>query len=570
METNDTKKTINNFTKKLNSKNLLLFGKWGTGKTHLIQKVINEAEEANDANIIYLSLFGLKDISIINNKLFQMLEGNRCTIFLKKSLPIITKLLQPFIQNINLSSVTDVATKSLNTLNKIKLPKKMRGKIIVFDDLERMCGDPNDFVYIELFGYVSYLNKLGAKTICVCNTDLFQKSKIISLYKEKLFDHFIEMNVPHKDAIENILNNIEEDVSSCIEILGTNLRNFILTKDLFDDIKKVLDEKIHNQYILEYCAIAIDILNGDNKDIDVTKLDMVEKITYDEYCNVYGLNIGKRMFYYLHKRAINFENDINWRYSVQNIVNYKFGKITEEEFIKNIKNRSSIENIKVGEFYLNDFYLLSDEEKNEYYLNALNLLSQSDILIENNIEIYFVLLRLYYKRISQEYYDAFIKLLKNNMKLLFDVNGNKTKLMKNLDLFTYDLKSDGAIEEANKNDYIVQILHNTKIETTSNIVLNLYNSGDDKSLLEIIKIYKNNSNLEFYKKMYISNNYFMIDISGHISVDKWVFAHYIAKLAKQYNVENEFKVELYKMIGLHPDDQSLKDRVEALIKYKLK
>ena len=156
------------------------------------------------------------------------------------------------------------------------------------------------------------------------------------------------------------------------------------------------------------------------------------------------------------------------------------------------------------------------------------------------------------------------------MKLLFDVNGNKTKLMKNLDLFTYDLKSDGAIEEANKNDYIVQILHNTKIETTSNIVLNLYNSGDDKSLLEIIKIYKNNSNLEFYKKMYISNNYFMIDISGHISVDKWVFAHYIAKLAKQYNVENEFKVELYKMIGLHPDDQSLKDRVEALIKYKLK
>lgn len=226
---------------------VLLSGEWGCGKTWLIRNIIesynkdkgspktwlirkiienynkDKGSSKKNEHIIYISLFGMKDITEINLAIFQQISP----VFSAANnyagmIGAIAGSVSMHGASINLDgkNAEGLAQKAIN-----KLVKSSSKKIIVFDDLERSTIDKK-----EMFGYINrFVEQEGRKIVILAND-------------EELF----------KNSNKKIDNNDISDLRYKEKIIGATLRVESCFQDAFQEFIKLITNKETKKILQEY------------------------------------------------------------------------------------------------------------------------------------------------------------------------------------------------------------------------------------------------------------------------------------------------------------------------------
>lgn len=161
---------------------ILLTGKWGCGKTYFIKEYMRKYQD----RLIYVSLFGLKNIDGVNDAIFSSMYPKLTSDTTK----IATGLLKS-VAKIGLQFDLD----ELNLKDKMVdfLTKNKDKYIFVFDDLER------SFIpYDEILGFINgFTEHNSLKIILVANVDEIkgENKEIFDKFKEKVVNRtFVVQN----------------------------------------------------------------------------------------------------------------------------------------------------------------------------------------------------------------------------------------------------------------------------------------------------------------------------------------------------------------------------------------
>ena len=149
---------------------ILIDGKWGCGKTHLIDKIVKSTE----IKYYKISVYGLTTLEQLHSKVYEKLHP----ILTSKAVKISSSVLKGLIKGTlhydfdnddkeDLSIELPLAQIASDDFDKdINLKK-----VIIVDDLER-CSIPAD----QIFGFFSeYIIEKNAKVIFICNQDELKK-----------------------------------------------------------------------------------------------------------------------------------------------------------------------------------------------------------------------------------------------------------------------------------------------------------------------------------------------------------------------------------------------------------
>lgn len=160
----------------------LLTGKWGCGKTYFITEYMKKHQD----RLIYVSLFGLKNIDDVNDAIFGAMYPKLTSDTTK----IATGLLKS-VAKIGLQFDLE----ELNLKDKVMdfLTKNKDRHIFVFDDLER------SFIsYDEILGFINDLTENNSiKVILVANVDEIQDNN------KEIFDKFKEKVISRTFIVQN-------------------------------------------------------------------------------------------------------------------------------------------------------------------------------------------------------------------------------------------------------------------------------------------------------------------------------------------------------------------------------
>ena len=202
----------------------LITGEWGVGKTYFIEHFIKKNNtKLIKEKIILISLFGLKNTSDINEKIFEELHP---TLSSKAF-----KMINPFIKggvSLGFKFDSDLSVT-------LKLPEilsinngsnnKNHNITIVFDDLERTLIDIK-----ELLGFINYLvDKCSTKVILIANEN-----------KIKQGDDNTEIDNIYLDFKERVIGKTFKITHDFDEILNETLKN-ISYKELINHTDIIKD-----------------------------------------------------------------------------------------------------------------------------------------------------------------------------------------------------------------------------------------------------------------------------------------------------------------------------------------
>lgn len=239
---------------------VLLKGKWGSGKTFFIKKLIDEwkisrseEDEFISLDPIYVSLNGLNSKKEIIIKLKEKINP-----FLhSKGVKIASSILKSFIKStlkIDFDFDNDDSPDgNLNfNIDPIAIFKEdneqIKGnRIIIFDDIER-CKIPMD----ELFGFINdFVEHSNCKIILLSDEDkIIEKDKeqenILSYksFREKIIGQTFEIEPDIDDAVDYFINSVKSDVKKNLQ----ENRNLII--EIFNASEKknlrVLGRALHD------------------------------------------------------------------------------------------------------------------------------------------------------------------------------------------------------------------------------------------------------------------------------------------------------------------------------------
>lgn len=258
---------------------VFLKGKWGSGKTHFINKFVNKRTQ-NKIKFIKISLFGLKDISEINYKiLFNLININEDTFF-NNSFSLVAKSLDSFGKKLNLSA-KDIPIEKI--INKLKYEL-----IFIFDDLERTNMSLSD-----VLGYINnFVEHQSYKVILIANEEELEKTEKYTQIKEKLigktfefisdansaYDTFlgelenenkINENILKKEKV-NILELFEKSQSNNLRALRQTLLDF---ERLYDEVlvNHQAKEELIKDILYWFFLFSFEIRQGNNDILDLKK-----------------------------------------------------------------------------------------------------------------------------------------------------------------------------------------------------------------------------------------------------------------------------------------------------------
>lgn len=167
----------------------LLIGEWGCGKTFFIKNYIENIQKSqkDKRKFIYISLFGLKNISSVKEAIFEELYS----ILSNKKIKFLGGALKAAIKlgfNIDLIGDENKETKINIDFKNINLFEKTNYEdiIFIFDDLERTL-----IPIIEILGFInSILDNKNTKVIVITNENEIKKEDedIYKKFKEKIID----------------------------------------------------------------------------------------------------------------------------------------------------------------------------------------------------------------------------------------------------------------------------------------------------------------------------------------------------------------------------------------------
>lgn len=194
---------------------VFLNGKWGTGKTYFINKLLEEyTDETNvkGKDIIKISLFGVKSTDEIDMKIYQAIHP----ILSSKAVKLFGAVLKSAIKlgttiDLNGDKKDDV-TLSSDGLFELKSGDKVNSiskKLIIVDDFERAILTPN-----QIFGYFSeIITESDTRIIFIGNEESIfdkdeEKKKEYLRIKEKTIGVEFELEPDKKNAIDFFLSEL--------------------------------------------------------------------------------------------------------------------------------------------------------------------------------------------------------------------------------------------------------------------------------------------------------------------------------------------------------------------------
>lgn len=231
----NTTKEINDYIEqKVNNGALLVTGKWGCGKTYLVNEIIKQINNKDKYLGVCVSLFGVDNITDLHTKTKEAIisgigfdqapgrlkQGAR-TIY--KTLSPITKVFadsSKVIKGIHTALSVSwqdlfVVKKSVVCYRKQKMVTKEL--VIFFDDFERSKIDR-----IDLMGAINeYSESKNIKIILIADEDQINKEEYKD-FKEKLITRTIRLTSNYETVTETIIDSYEETIPEYQSFLKKN------------------------------------------------------------------------------------------------------------------------------------------------------------------------------------------------------------------------------------------------------------------------------------------------------------------------------------------------------------
>ncbi len=193
---------------------VLVTGEWGSGKTHLVHKILRRHDE-KDKQVphLYVSLYGMTKVSEIGVALFQELHPVLSSKTARVAAQLGKGLLRATVKvDLDGDGKDDMSLSP--QLSDLKLSKEFQNageKILVFDDLER-----TDIPVVHALGYInSFVEHEGCKAILIANEEklLAQERKELhgdqksdyEQIKEKLIGQTLAVKPEFENALSKFL-----------------------------------------------------------------------------------------------------------------------------------------------------------------------------------------------------------------------------------------------------------------------------------------------------------------------------------------------------------------------------
>lgn len=568
---------------------VFLKGKWGSGKTHFINKFLNKYIQ-NKTKFIKISLFGLKDISEINYKiLFNLININEDTFF-NNSFSLVAKSLDSFGKKLNLSA-KDIPIEKI--INKLKYEL-----ILIFDDLERTNMSLSD-----VLGYINnFVEHQSYKVILIANEEELEKTEKYTQIKEKLigktfefisdansaYDSFlgelenenkIKENILEKEKV-NILELFEKSQSNNLRVLRQTLLDF---ERFYDEVlvNHQSKEELIKDILYWFFLFSFEIRQGNS---EILKLDEFRGEYYSLVFNNEKKEEAKKTKYKLFLNKYNLNDNIEvaisfnlWKEILLN------SNILKEEINSQLKNSIYYfaENApswkKLRRFFdleednfktiLEDVYIrFSKNEYKDYkqfkFVASMLLYFQEKSLFEIDFEKLFNLIKNNFETLFNEKSFDFKDIYFNIKRSIRDTS------YENIAYFESESFKKLLI-------YIKEFLKNKEVECIvedANLIIEIIEKNNDKELFRLLEGYNDIQKIDYKDKPILS--YINIDdlfnallkangttmyYLGGIIKDRYTFGK------NELLCEKKFLEELLNKIDNH-----LKDNKYKLVSYNLK
>lgn len=570
MTTNDIGKIIKKFIESKESA-IIIDGNWGIGKTYAIDdflKIAKDKEAAFDDCIFhYISLFGFQDIDILHKELYRKFHPLRARTAKALSYISLAEPIKACGMILNVDKIKgDVVENQINR----PLRKDYCINVIIFDDLERVAAQKDGF--IELMGYFNRLIKEGIKIICICNSNEIEAEKrgVFDNFKEKIFDRTYTINEENIEVIKKIFNETYDLLDSeSISFFEKNLRLVNKTKIFIDDVFEQLSankskENFEKRIVCLICILIVKEVFGSDLSKEFEE-ELQEKIQSDNNieksnaetllkekdtdADVFSIKAIVRI---LQKEQI---------YSKYDLVSglYNYFKYCDDSFFLYAKKNDNL--------LTKSIFFYGDKEKKD----KLNyILTEIDEHFDNYS--------------ADQIYGAVRDICQYSGELLTDddcdklahiIIDSKDEIKKETLLNKFDMTL--YMEPCANQKKFVEILDKTNQEKElrefTEYLKNLDINNYDESLFDWTKKIRNNKK-HLTKEMcdYLKeNDFFIPDLSKTISENAWGFCHaicgFIMDIDKSY--KDPLIAVLDNQVITNPDSVCLKERVDALKKYKL-
>lgn len=295
---------------------VLITGDWGTGKTYFINKYCESKK-----NIIKISLYGLNNISEINDKIIKTIFNERMKQK-QKGLLENNKMISCIRKYAKIAD--NVAELALNFYKKSKEIfqetlysfANMENSTIIFDDFERSQININSF-----FGYINDLienNKM--KVILIADERKIGRTELnknIELKYLSTIKYFQTINKENSEDMKDIDLEIEK-----------NMNKLFSKNNVYNEIKEKIIGKIYyfraDLYEIYDALIKEYDFESDIKEIVIKNKDFViERQEKEKFYNIRTLVFAFEVFYNLSIKTINFiKSNRNKNYYLDKLFKY--------------------------------------------------------------------------------------------------------------------------------------------------------------------------------------------------------------------------------------------------------
>lgn len=171
-----------------------LSGAWGTGKTYLWETVQRESEDELLTSAASTSLFGVRDIASLKMKAIQSAAFKDFT-----ETPTGRSLSQLLSAGVKALKEAHASFGALNDLALLLLPKALKGKLIVIDDIERKH---DDLTADEVLGFIDECCKrYDCRVLLILNEDRLADRELWSTFREKVIDAEVRLETSPSEAL---------------------------------------------------------------------------------------------------------------------------------------------------------------------------------------------------------------------------------------------------------------------------------------------------------------------------------------------------------------------------------
>lgn len=281
----DAKSEIKNIiTRKEINGALLITGKWGCGKSFLMQKIANELNAGSEFTVVFISLFGIDSLATLSHKIKECIFNKKAGLTLsdlnrkkvakaKSTIATIASSLSDYSSiakginaalTVNLYDLVEIEHSITFKQNGDTVIKEL---ILIFDDFER-----SQINIVERLGAINDLSEnKHIKTIIIADEEKISEDDSsdskYSTYKEKLISCTIRLTPEYSQIIDSIISNYNETTTGYKDYLikqtklliqlfnesqAENIRIFKTVIIDFERIYRVCNNMALSQDILPY------------------------------------------------------------------------------------------------------------------------------------------------------------------------------------------------------------------------------------------------------------------------------------------------------------------------------